>query len=185
MMTDIEIAQAHTPKKITEIAAAAGIDEKYLELYGNYKAKIDPKMLNETNAPDGKLILVTAITPTPAGEGKTTVSTNLAAAMAKSGKRVLLIDCDLRNPSVAKTLKLPEGSGLAEFLSERKPAREVIKATEVENLWVIAGYQMAMGGAAMLAIGALTGGISATAGGISAAIVFGFIAALFFKPKDK
>ena len=54
-MTDIEIAQAHTPKKITEIAAAAGIDEKYLELYGNYKAKIDPKMLNETNAPDGRV----------------------------------------------------------------------------------------------------------------------------------
>ena len=63
--SDIEIAQEHTPKKITEIAAAAGINEKYLELYGNYKAKIDPKMLKETNAPDGKLILVTAITPHP------------------------------------------------------------------------------------------------------------------------
>ena len=73
-MTDIEIAQKHTPQRITEIAAAAGIDEKYLEMYGNYKAKIDYKLLNEASAPDGKLILVTAITPTPAGEGKTTTS---------------------------------------------------------------------------------------------------------------
>ena len=64
--SDIEIAQEHSAKRITEIAAAAGIDEKYLEMYGNYKAKIDYKLLNETTAPDGKLILVTAITPTPA-----------------------------------------------------------------------------------------------------------------------
>ena len=63
--SDIEIAQEHTPQRITEIAAAAGIDEKYLELYGSYKAKIDYKLLSETSAPDGKLILVTAITPTP------------------------------------------------------------------------------------------------------------------------
>ena len=76
--SDIEIAQAHTPQPITEIAKLAGVDEKYLELYGKYKAKIDYKLLNETDAPDGKLILVTAITPTPAGEGKTTTSVGLA-----------------------------------------------------------------------------------------------------------
>ena len=63
--TDIEIAQEVTPLKITEVAKSCGVDEKYIEQYGNYKAKIDYNMLKETDAPDGKLILVTAITPTP------------------------------------------------------------------------------------------------------------------------
>ena len=71
MMTDIEIAQAANPLKIGEIAQAAGVDEKYLEQYGNYKAKVDYNLLKETEGKDGKLILVTAINPTPAGEGKT------------------------------------------------------------------------------------------------------------------
>ena len=67
--TDIEIAQENTPLKITKIAEAAGIDEKYLELYGNYKAKIDYSLLRDNaDKPDGKLVLVTAINPTPAGE---------------------------------------------------------------------------------------------------------------------
>ena len=87
--SDIEIAQEHSAKRITEIAAAAGIDEKYLEMYGNYKAKIDYKLLNETDKPDGKLILVTAITPTPAGEGKTTTSVGLADALNKVGKKTV------------------------------------------------------------------------------------------------
>ena len=65
--SDIEIAQSCEMKNIREIAATAGVDEKYLEMYGNYKAKVDYKLLNETQAQDGKLILVTAITPTPAG----------------------------------------------------------------------------------------------------------------------
>ena len=106
-MTDIEIAQAHTPKKITEIAAAAGIDEKYLELYGNYKAKIDPKMLNETNAPDGKLILVTAITPTPAGEGKTTTSVGLADGLRFIGKKSAVA---LREPSLGPVFGVKGGA---------------------------------------------------------------------------
>ena len=67
MMTDIEIAQAANPLKIGEIAQAAGVDEKYLEQYGNYKAKVDYNLLKETEGKDGKLILVTAINPTPAG----------------------------------------------------------------------------------------------------------------------
>ena len=75
MKTDIEIAQESTPLKITEVAKSCGIDEKYIEQYGNYKAKIDYRMLKDLkDRPDGKLILVTAITPTPAGEGKTTTS---------------------------------------------------------------------------------------------------------------
>ena len=71
-LSDIEIAQSVEMKPITEIAKTAGIDEKYLEQYGRYKAKIDYSLLKETDRKDGKLVLVTAITPTPAGEGKTT-----------------------------------------------------------------------------------------------------------------
>ena len=68
--SDIEIAQECTMQPITAIAEKAGIDDKYLEQYGKYKAKIDYNLLKDTNAEDGKLILVTAINPTPAGEGK-------------------------------------------------------------------------------------------------------------------
>ena len=105
--SDIEIAQEHTPKRITEIAAAAGIDEKYLEMYGNYKAKIDYKLLNETTAPDGKLILVTAITPTPAGEGKTTTSVGLADGLSRIGKRV---NVALREPSLGPVFGIKGGA---------------------------------------------------------------------------
>ena len=83
--TDIEIAQETVMSPITEVAKEAGIDDKYLEQYGKYKAKLDYNMLRETNAPDGKLILVTAITPTPAGEGKTTTTVGLADGMRKIG----------------------------------------------------------------------------------------------------
>ena len=69
--SDIEIAQSVNPRHIRDIASDAGIDEKYIEQYGKYKAKIDLSLLNESKAENGKLILVTAITPTPAGEGKT------------------------------------------------------------------------------------------------------------------
>ena len=105
--SDIEIAQEHTPKRITEIAAAAGIDEKYLEMYGNYKAKIDYKLLNETTAPDGKLILVTAITPTPAGEGKTTTSVGLADGLRKIGKKSAVA---LREPSLGPVFGVKGGA---------------------------------------------------------------------------
>ncbi len=105
--SDIEIAQEHTPKRITEIAAAVGIDEKYLEMYGNYKAKIDYKLLNETTAPDGKLILVTAITPTPAGEGKTTTSVGLADGLRKIGKKSAVA---LREPSLGPVFGVKGGA---------------------------------------------------------------------------
>ena len=91
MKTDIEIAQESTPLKITEVAKSCGIDEKYIEQYGNYKAKIDYRMLKDLNdRPDGKLILVTAITPTPAGEGKTTTSVGLADGLRKIGKNAVV-----------------------------------------------------------------------------------------------
>ena len=105
--SDIEIAQEHIPQRITEIAAAAGIDEKYLEMYGNYKAKIDYKLLNETTAPDGKLILVTAITPTPAGEGKTTTSVGLADGLRKIGKKSAVA---LREPSLGPVFGVKGGA---------------------------------------------------------------------------
>ena len=105
--SDIEIAQEHTPQRITEIAAAAGIDEKYLELYGSYKAKIDYKLLSETSAPDGKLILVTAITPTPAGEGKTTTSVGLADGLRKIGKKAAVA---LREPSLGPVFGVKGGA---------------------------------------------------------------------------
>ena len=105
--SDIEIAQEHIPQRITEVAAAAGIDEKYLELYGNYKAKIDYKLLSETTAPDGKLILVTAITPTPAGEGKTTTSVGLADGLRKIGKRSAVA---LREPSLGPVFGVKGGA---------------------------------------------------------------------------
>ena len=86
MMTDIEIAQQCRMHPIADIAATAGIDESYLEQYGRYKAKIDPQLLKDrAERPDGKLILVTAINPTPAGEGTTTTSVGLADGLRKIG----------------------------------------------------------------------------------------------------
>ena len=106
--TDIEIAQSVTPKHIREIAAAAGVDEKYLEQYGNYKAKVDYQLLRDKeNAPDGKLILVTAITPTPAGEGKTTTSVGLTDGLRKIGKNAVVA---LREPSLGPVFGIKGGA---------------------------------------------------------------------------
>ncbi len=107
LKSDIEIAQECTPSKITEIAKTAGIDEKYLELYGNYKAKIDYRMLKEDARPDGKLILVTAITPTPAGEGKTTTSVGLVDGLRKIGKNATVA---LREPSLGPVFGVKGGA---------------------------------------------------------------------------
>ncbi|MBR3621385.1 MAG: formate--tetrahydrofolate ligase, partial [Clostridia bacterium] len=96
-LSDIEIAQRCQMKKITEIAKTAGIDDKYLEQYGNYKAKVDPLLLKECDRKDGKLILMTAITPTPAGEGKTTTTIGLADGLRKIGKNTVVA---LREPSL-------------------------------------------------------------------------------------
>lgn len=107
-MTDIEIAQACKMKHITEIAKTAGVDEKYLEQYGNYKAKVDYRMLKDMSGhPDGKLILVTAITPTPAGEGKTTTSVGLADGLRKIGKKSIAA---LREPSLGPVFGIKGGA---------------------------------------------------------------------------
>ncbi len=105
--SDIEIAQECKLKKIGEIAAAAGVDEEYLELYGNYKAKVDYRLLREKPGKDGKLILVTAINPTPAGEGKTTTTVGLADALKRLGKNVVVA---LREPSLGPVFGIKGGA---------------------------------------------------------------------------
>lgn len=105
--SDIEIANSVKPQNITEIAKKAGIDAKYIEQYGNYKAKIDLKYLKETKNPDGKLVLVTAITPTAAGEGKTTTTIGLADALNRIGKKTVVA---LREPSLGPVFGLKGGA---------------------------------------------------------------------------
>ena len=107
-LSDIEIAQRCQMKKISEIAKAAGVDEKYWEPYGNYKAKIDNALLRDmADKPDGKLILVTAITPTPAGEGKTTTSVGLTDGLRKIGKNAIAA---LREPSLGPVFGIKGGA---------------------------------------------------------------------------
>ena len=105
--SDIEIAQETPMLPITEIAKMAGVDDKYLEQYGKYKAKVDYNILNDVKRPDGKLILVTAINPTPAGEGKTTTTVGLADGMKKLGKNVLVA---LREPSLGPVFGVKGGA---------------------------------------------------------------------------
>ncbi len=106
-MTDIEIAQQCKMHPITEIAAKAHIDEKYLEQYGRYKAKVDLALLRDTDKKDGKLILVTAITPTPAGEGKTTTTIGLADGLSRIGKNAVVA---LREPSLGPVFGVKGGA---------------------------------------------------------------------------
>ena len=107
-LSDIEIAQACRLRKITEIARIAGIEDQYLEQYGNYKAKVDPSLLKElADRPDGKLILVTAITPTPAGEGKTTTSVGLTDGLRRIGKNAVVA---LREPSLGPVFGIKGGA---------------------------------------------------------------------------
>ena len=105
-LSDIEIAQACKPAPIAEIASRAGIDASYVEQYGNYKAKIDPAYLKQS-AKKGKLVLVTAITPTPAGEGKTTTTIGLADGLARIGKKVAVA---LREPSLGPVFGIKGGA---------------------------------------------------------------------------
>ncbi len=107
MKTDIEIARAVQMKPIEQVAVGAGIDPACLELYGRYKAKLDLGIMKNTDKPDGKLILVTAITPTPAGEGKTTTTVGLADAMARMGKKVVVA---LREPSLGPVFGVKGGA---------------------------------------------------------------------------
>ena len=106
-LTDIEIAQACEMKPITEIAKVAGIDEEYIEQYGKYKAKVDYRILKENTNPDGKLILVTAITPTPAGEGKTTTTIGVADGLRALGKNAIVA---LREPSLGPVFGVKGGA---------------------------------------------------------------------------
>ncbi len=106
-LTDIEIAQKCKMKHITEIAKTAGIDDRYIEQYGNYKAKIDLSLLKDSKNKDGKLVLVTAITPTPAGEGKTTTTIGLADGLKKIGKNVVVA---LREPSLGPVFGVKGGA---------------------------------------------------------------------------
>ncbi|MBQ7160928.1 MAG: formate--tetrahydrofolate ligase [Clostridia bacterium] len=105
--SDIEIAQSVETLPITEIAKKAGIDEKYIEQYGRNKAKVDLSLLNENKNEDGKLILVTAITPTPAGEGKTTTTIGLSDGLSRIGKKTCVA---LREPSLGPVFGIKGGA---------------------------------------------------------------------------
>ena len=105
--SDIEIAQEAKPLPITDIADACGRDGAYIEQYGRYKAKIDNRFLKETNRPDGKLVLVTAITPTPAGEGKTTTTVGLADGLRRIGRNAVVA---LREPSLGPVFGIKGGA---------------------------------------------------------------------------
>jgi formate--tetrahydrofolate ligase len=105
--SDIEIAQEANPLPITEIAKQVGIDDKYIEQYGKYKAKIDYNILNDVKKENGKLVLVTAITPTPAGEGKTTTTVGVADGLRKIGKNVMVA---LREPSLGPVFGVKGGA---------------------------------------------------------------------------
>ena len=107
MKTDIEIAQSVEMRPIGEIAAKAGIDDKYLEPYGKYKAKVSLDLLKDGGSRNGKLVLVTAVTPTPAGEGKTTTLIGLADALTKCGKKALLA---MREPSLGPVFGIKGGA---------------------------------------------------------------------------
>jgi len=108
MKTDIQIAQETEALRITEIAKAAGIDEKYIEPYGYTKAKIDYNIMEDKkDVPDGKVVLVTAISPTPAGEGKTTTTVGLADAMKRIGKKTMVA---LREPSLGPVFGIKGGA---------------------------------------------------------------------------
>jgi len=106
-LLDIEIAQACQMKPITEIASAAGVDEKYIEQYGKYKAKIDLSLLADRAGKEGKLVLVTAMTPTPAGEGKTTTTIGLADGLKRIGRNVTVA---LREPSLGPVFGVKGGA---------------------------------------------------------------------------
>ena len=108
MLTDIEIARGASMRPITEIAQGLGILPEELEPYGRYKAKIGDEFIQRTaDKPDGKLILVTAINPTPAGEGKTTTSVGLGMAMEKIGKNAVIA---LREPSLGPVFGIKGGA---------------------------------------------------------------------------
>lgn len=124
MMTDIEIAQGANMLPIEEIAEKIGLSRKEISLYGDYKAKIDLNKIKNLPDKKGKLILVTAISPTPAGEGKTTTSIGLGDALAQLGKNVMLC---LREPSLGPVFGVKGGAAGGGYsqvvpMEEYKPA---------------------------------------------------------------
>ena len=127
--TDIQIAQETEMRNIQEIAASAGLDSRYIELYGNYKAKVEYNLLNDKkDEKDGKVILVTAISPTPAGEGKTTTTVGLADALRKIDKNVLVA---LREPSLGPVFGVKGGAaggGYAQVVPMEGSLREIGRA---------------------------------------------------------
>ena len=120
MLSDIEIAQQAKLLPIKEVATKIGISEDELEFYGKYKAKLSDELANRVeNNPDGKLILVTAINPTPAGEGKTTTTAGLGQAMAKIGKTAIIA---LREPSLGPVFGIrvvPQAADMHRFFQWR------------------------------------------------------------------
>ena len=108
MKTDIQIAQEAKMEHIKDVAARAGIEENELEFYGKYKAKFSDEFMNSLDEkPDGKLVLMTAINPTPAGEGKTTTSVGVSQALNKLGKKTI---CALREPSLGPCFGIKGGA---------------------------------------------------------------------------
>ena len=106
-LTDIEIAQQTKLEPISNVANKLGLDDKYVEQYGKYKAKVDYNLLKENTNKDGKLVLVTAITPTPAGEGKTTTTIGLSDGLKQIGKNVVVA---LREPSLGPVFGVKGGA---------------------------------------------------------------------------
>ena len=126
MLTDIQIAQQATLKPISDIASELGILPDELELYGKYKAKITDSFTKRLeNKKDGKLILVTAINPTPAGEGKTTTTVGLGMAMNKIGKNTVIA---LREPSLGPVFGVKGGAALAQGTIEFRQQKQQEKA---------------------------------------------------------
>ena len=105
--SDIEIAQEATPLHIMKIADKLGIDEEYVDFYGKYKAKIDYNVLKKSEGKQAKMVLVTAITPTPAGEGKTTTTIGTADALSRLGKKTIVA---LREPSLGPVFGVKGGA---------------------------------------------------------------------------
>ena len=132
MKTDIEIAQEAVPEHILRVAERAGLSEDEIEYYGKYKAKIDLAVMNRKKA-DGKLVLVTAITPTPAGEGKTTTTIGLADGMRRIGKNVVVA---LREPSLGPVFGVKGGAAGGGYAQ--------VIPMEDEYVWLDAGNAKSM-----------------------------------------
>ena len=141
MHADIEIAQSCTLQPISRVAEKLGLGEENLEHYGKYMAKLrlPPEKPGEKR---GKLILVTAINPTSAGEGKTTIAANLAVSLARKGKKVILVDCDLRNPSVVEAMGMKKPKvGIVDILKDRAKIKDALIPYGDTKLMVLPGAQ--------------------------------------------